>query len=363
MSGAGTQRIGLVIGQLTVGGAEGQLLQVVRRLGPRFEPVVYSLSARPTALRSTLAEQGVAVREVTGKGLVRAARLAAALRADRVAIAHSWLFIANAYVAAAKLAGAPWQLVTSARNCKVQGRFSRIANAVAFRASARIVVNSADVESYIVREYRAPAGRICVIANGVDTERFRPAAAGADPAPLHVVTVGRLVRQKNHALFLEAARQLLDCGIAARFTIVGDGPLRAELEARAAALGLAAQVTFAGERDDVDAILRTASLFWLTSSWEGMPNVVLEALASGVPVVVTAVSGTRELVESGRQGYIVGLDDAGAIAARSAGILGDPQVRTAMAGAARERALGFSTDAMVAKLEALYDDILGGAGR
>lgn len=356
------RRVGLVIGQLTVGGAEGQLLQVVRRLGPRFEPVVYSLSARPTALRSTLAAQGVAVREVSGRGLVRAARLAAALRADGVAVAHSWLFIANAYVAAAKLAGAPWQLVTSARNCKVQGRFSRFANAVAFRASARIVVNSADVESYIVREYRAPRARIRVIANGVDTERFRPAAA-SDPASLHVVTVGRLVRQKNHALFLDAARRLLDRGIAARFTIVGDGPLRPELEARVAALGLAAAVTFAGERDDVDAILRTAALFWLTSSWEGMPNVVLEALASGVPVVVTAVSGTRELVEPGRQGHIVGLDDAEAIAARSAEILGDPLLRAAMAAAARERALGFSTDAMVAKLEALYDDILAGAGR
>lgn len=358
MSASGRRRVGLVIGQLTVGGAEGQLLQVVRRLGPRFEPFVYSLSARPTAMRSALAEQDVAVREIVGSGLLRARRLAAAMRDDRIDIAHSWLFIANAYVAAAKLMGAPGHLVTSARNCKVQGLASRIANVVAFRASERIVVNSVDVEAYITREYRASRDRIRVIANGVDTERFRPAEGKAGGRPLHVVTVGRIVRQKNHALFLDAARQLLDRGIDARFTIVGDGPLRTELGNRAAQLGIAARVTFAGERHDVEEILRTADLFWLTSSWEGMPNAVLEALASGVPVVVTEVSGTRELVEPGKQGYIVGIDDSQAIAERSAAILGDAATRSVMAAAARARALLFSTDAMVAKLEGLYDDML-----
>jgi glycosyltransferase involved in cell wall biosynthesis len=358
VSVSGKRRVGLVIGQLTVGGAEGQLLQVVRRLGPRFEPIVYSLSARPTAMRSALAEQGIAVREIVGSGLSRTRRLAAALREDRIDIAHSWLFIANAYVAAAKLTGGPWHLVTAARNCKVQGLASRLANVVAFRVSERIVVNSVDVETYITREYRAPRDRIRVIANGVDTGRFRPAESNAGGRPLHVVTVGRVVRQKNHALFLDAARQLLERGVDARFTIVGDGPLRAELGKRAAELGIAAQVTFAGERHDVEEILRTADLFWLTSSWEGMPNAVLEALASGVPVVVTEVSGTRELVEPGKQGYIVGLDDSRAIAERSAAILGDAAVRAAMAAAARERALLFSTDAMVAKLEGLYDEML-----
>ncbi len=350
-------RVGLVIGQLTVGGAEGQLLQVVRRLGHRYDPVVYSLSARPTAMRSALAEQGIPVREIVGSGLTRARRLAAALRDDEIEIAHSWLFIANAFVAAAKLAGGRWHLVTSARNCKVQGWASRVANTVAFRMSERIVVNSVDVESYILREYRAPAGRIRVIENGVDTERFRPADVAKTGVP-HIVTVGRVVRQKNHALFLDAAERLLRSGQDARFTIVGDGPLRSELEVRAAAAGIADKVTFAGERQDVNEILRGATLFWLTSLWEGMPNAVLEAMASGVPVIVTEVSGTRELVEPGKQGYIVGCDDAAAFASYSAELLADVPRREAMAAAARERATLFSTDAMVAKLESLYEEIL-----
>lgn len=351
-------RVGLVIGQLTVGGAEGQLLQVVRNLGHRYDPIVYSLSARPTTMRSALAEQGIPVREIVGNGLTRARRLAAALRDDEIDIAHSWLFIANAFVAAAKLAGGRWHLVTSARNCKVQGWASRVANTVAFRMSERIVVNSVDVERYIRREYRAPSARIRVIANGVDTERFRPADVKTTTDVPHIVTVGRVVRQKNHALFLDAAERLLRSGHDTRFTIVGDGPLRTELQARAASAGIADKVTFAGERQDVNEILRGATLFWLTSLWEGMPNAVLEAMASGVPVIVTEVSGTRELVEPGKQGYIVGCEDAAAFARYSAELLADVPRREAMAAAARERAALFSTDAMVAKLESLYEEIL-----
>jgi len=357
--GSTVGRLGLVIGQLTVGGAEVQLLQLVRRLDRRFEPIVYSLSARPTAVRSALADEGITVHEIVGSGLGRARRLAAALRRDGVAIAHSWLFIANAYVAAAKALGGSWQMVTSARNCKVQSLASRLANAAAFRMSARVVVNSVDVEAYIKRQYWAPAERIRVVPNGVDTDHFHPATQPAPSASAHVVTVGRLVKQKNHGLFLRAAAALAGQGADARFTIVGDGPLRGDLERTARELGLGARVTFAGERHDVDAILRSASLFWLTSSWEGMPNAVLEALASGLPVMVTEVSGVRELIEPGKQGFIVGLDDAAALATHSAALLADPSARAAMGIAARARAQLFSTQAMVAKLENLYEELLG----
>ncbi len=350
-------RVGLVIGQLTVGGAEGQLLQLVRGLGADVVPFVYALSARPTHLHSALVEHGVAVREITGHPALRALRLARALRRDRVAVAHAWLFIANAYLAVAKLLGGRWRMATSARNCKVQGWVSRIANAIAFRMSALVVVNSADVEAYIVEEYAAPRTRIRVVPNGVDTDRFRPPGSLVESNPVHVVTVGRLVRQKNHDLFLRGAAGLLQSGVAARFTIVGDGPLRADLEARARARGVGGRVALAGERQDVGSVLGEAALVWLTSSWEGMPNAVLEALASGVPVVVTAVSGTRELVEPGVQGEIVDLDDATALVARSRAILEEPERRRRMAAAARQRALAFSSGQMAARLANLYAEL------
>jgi len=352
-------RLGLVIGQLTVGGAEGQLLELVRGLDPRFEAIVYTLSRQATEVRAALTAEGFIVREVLGRGLSRVRQLRAAMLADKIDIAHSWLFIANAYVAAATLPRAPWQLITSARNCKVQGRASQLANAVAFRLSRRIVVNSSDVESYIAATYGAPRERARIVANGVDTVRFHPLAEiDMETAP-HIVTVGRCVKQKDHELFVRAAARLLAQVPEARFTIVGDGPLRAKTEALAAKLGIGARVTFTGERHDVDAILRGATLFWLTSRWEGMPNAVLEALASGVPVVTTAVSGTRELIDSGEQGFIVAVGDETAFVENSLAVLRNPTRRAAMCAAARQRALQFSPERMAASLMAVYDELRG----
>ena len=352
-------RLGLIIGQLTVGGAEGQLREMVRHLEPRFVPTVYCLGGERTALAEDLERAGVRVRTVGRRGLARAWQLAQLLRADRIDLVHSWLFIANGYALGARLGGARQPLITSARNCKVQGRMSRLVNAVAFRCSRAIVVNSQDVAAYIVREYGAPRARIRVIHNGVDVERFRPAAGAAADRCGPIVTVGRLVVQKNHSLFLRAAAELVRRQADVRFTIVGDGPLRDTLEAEARQLGIGAQVTFAGERSDVDAILRAASLFWLTSRWEGMPNVVLEAMASGVPVIATDVGGTRELVRSGTDGVIVPEGDVDAFVRHSQELLADPARRWRCGQAARAHAEEFSTPRMVHAVGRLYDEVLG----
>jgi glycosyltransferase involved in cell wall biosynthesis len=349
-----------MIGQLTVGGAEGQLWELVRRLDARrFAPTVYCLTGTRPAVHDDLARAGVTVRMVGSGGAARAWRLARMLRADHIDLVHSWLFIANAYAMGARLCGARQPLITSARNCKVQGRASQLVNLLAFRSSRAIVVNSQNVAAFIARHYRAPADRIRVIHNGVDTQRFRPAPALPDAPPGPIVTVGRLVAQKNHEMFLQAAARVGRDHPDLRFMIVGDGPLRAALEARAGQLGLAARVTFAGERRDVEAILRAASLFWLTSRWEGMPNVVLEAMASGVPAIATDVGGTRELIRGGVDGFVVPEGDAAAFVQLSRELLADPALRLQMGAAARARAETFSTARMVSALSDLYDAALG----
>jgi len=358
-------RLGLVIGQLSIGGAEGQLRELVRGLDGRLEPIVYCLNESARTLAADFGALGCPVEVIGGRWLERARRLGAAVRRDHVDVLHAWLFIANGYAFAARLlsglGGAAPPLITSARNCKVQGAASRAVNAVAFRGSAAIVVNSQDVAEYIVRQYAAPRARIRVIRNGIDTTRFHPAADAANGnGP--IVTVGRLVVQKNHALFLRAAAQLVAGRPAARFVIVGDGPLRADLERQVQAFGLAGHVTFAGERRDVDVLLRSASLFWLTSRWEGMPNVVLEAMATGVPPIVTDVGGTRELVRPGIDGFIVAPGDADALVARSRTLLDDPAAWRRCSAAARLRAEEFSVPRMAAELAALYAGVARRAG-
>jgi glycosyltransferase involved in cell wall biosynthesis len=349
----------LVIGQLTTGGAEGQLWLLCRGLDrTRFQLTVYCLSEQTAPYGEQIAAAGIPLRVVSGGRLARVRTLRRWLAADRINVVHAWLFIANSFAWAASRGGRR-ALVTSARNCKRQGRVLDLVNRQAFQSSAAIVVNSENVGTYIAEHYAAPRERLRVIYNGIDTERFCPLspAAPATASLGPIVTVGRLVAQKNHELFLRAAQQLASEIPGLRFVIVGDGPLRAALAAQAGRLGIADQVVFAGERADVSELLRGASLFWLTSRWEGLPNVVLEALASGVPVVATDVGGTRELVRSGVDGFVVSNEDCDGFVRHSRELLGDAALRQRFRAAARARAHEFSVGQMVGAFARLYEEV------
>jgi glycosyltransferase involved in cell wall biosynthesis len=353
-----SMRLGLVIGQLTTGGAEGQLWLLCRGLDrATISPIVYCLSDQIEPYGPLLRSAGVPLRIISGRRLARLQKLRRWLDADRVDVVHAWLFVANAYAWLANL-GMGRPLVTSARNCKWQGRALGWLNRRAFAASDAIVTNSLQVADYIEREYRAPRHRIRVIYNGIDSERFHPGERSGARDPGLIVAIGRLVEQKNHALFLKAAARLAQDLNTARFVIVGDGPLRPALEIQARSLGIADRVTFIGERRDVEAVLRSASLFWLTSRWEGMPNVVLEAMASGVPAIATDVGGTRELIRSGVDGFVVPEGEIEPFVALSRDLLRDEARWSRFAAAARARAEHSSSARMVAAMSQLYEEAL-----
>ena len=205
-----------------------------------------------------------------------------------------------------------------------------------WRKAAHVVANSRGLAELA----RQSAGEtpILMIPNGVDTERFQPAGETAAAGPLHLVFVGRLVRQKGLDVLLEALSRL-PAALDYRLTIVGDGPLRAELADRAAAPGLSGRVAFAGwtAREAMPGLLRRADLFVFPSRDEGMPNAVLEAMASGLPVVATRISGNEELVIDGRTGCLVPPDDAAALAEALARLVADRALCRRMGAAGRER--------------------------
>jgi L-malate glycosyltransferase len=354
-------RVGHVIGQLTAGGAEGQLRLLTCSSERRATPFVYCLSDRLEPYGRILDRAGVPVRRVGGGRMSRIFRLRDLMAEDRVNIVHSWLFIGNAYAWVAN--GGRRPLVTSARNCKRQGMGLDLLNRRAFASSDAIVANSRLVDEYIRRVYGAPAERVRVVHNGIDLARFEARLRERPSTPPTIVGIGRVVRQKNPDLFVAAARLLLREVPSARFRWIGDGPMRARISEELARDGLRDRVVFEGERGDVERVLAAADLLWLTSDWEGLPNVVLEAMASGLPVVATDVGGTSELFRSGMEGRLVEAGDAAAIAARSLSLLDSSELYAASSRAALASAGEFSVAAMVTKMEAVYEEVREGARR
>lgn len=193
--------------------------------------------------------------------------------------------------------------------------------------------------------------------NGVDLGRFRPGDGPGEPGL--VLHVGRLVEKKGTAVLIEALG-----GIAgARLVVIGDGPLRGPLERQA---GPAVQFLGALPPDEVAQWMRRASLLAAPSltaadgDAEGLPNVVVEAAASGLPVVATHHSGIPEAVEDGATGFLVAEGDAAALAARLGELLGSAALRRAMGAAARRLAEEkFDRARLSERLERIYDELAG----
>lgn len=184
------------------------------------------------------------------------------------------------------------------------------------------VALSKDLESYLQRQIHVPASRVTQFYNGVDTELFRPAHDGREALPLAgfaspdafvVGTVGRMQPVKDQLTlaraFIEALRIMPEAARRLRLVIVGDGPLREEVATLLDQAGVAKLAWLAGSRDDVPTLMRGLDLFVLPSLGEGVSNTILEAMASGLPVVATAVGGNCELVKEGETGQLVPRSD------------------------------------------------------
>ncbi len=237
----------------------------------------------------------------------------------------------------------------------------------------RYVALSQDLERYLTGPVGIAPQRISQVYNGVDDQRFQPApkpAAGTvngcpfqRPAHWLVGTVGRMAPVKNQTLLARAfvRARALDAGFAAaaRLVMVGDGPLRAQAQAILQDAGADYAAWLPGERADVPDVMRSLDCFVLPSLAEGISNTILEAMASGLPVVATAVGGNAELVADGRSGRVVPSGDVQAMAQALLGLWRQPD-HGAQQGDAGRAAVEqrFSMQAMVAAYQGLYDQQL-----
>jgi glycosyltransferase involved in cell wall biosynthesis len=389
-----------VIANLDTGGAQ----EVVRTLlpalaGEGFRPIVASLRDGP--LRAPLEEAGVPVEIVAGRRhsltaphraipeLVRLRRqLAAVIARHEAAIIQTHLlrsldFLALSLRREPTVCGVLWT-VHNARldlredqvpSGRVQGLLlgpKRLGYRLLYRSGARwgdgFVAVSDEVASAVVSEIRPPLAKVATIANAADTDRYPAvvdraavrAGLGVTDDMILVLSVGKLLRQKGHTSLIDALATIDAPDIAV--LVAGEGELRADVEARIEAAGLGPRMRLLGNRRDVPELLAAADAFVLPSLWEGLPMALLEAMASGLPVLATEVSGTREVVEPGISGLLVPPGDPSRLATGLRGLLDvvrSPEAAEAMGRAARQRVVErYGVGAQAAAHAALYRSVL-----
>jgi len=248
----------------------------------------------------------------------------------------------------------------------------RLLNRVLSRSSARIIAVSEAIRDDLVAHDRIEPSKIAVIHNGIDVRRVETsltreqarAALGIKDEELAIGCVGRLEEQKGHRFLLEACAKLKnDPGLIHRLRVlmVGDGRLRGDLESQASALGLASSVSFLGTRQDVPEILRALDIYAMPSLWEGLSIAMLEAMAAGLPVVISDVSGVAQALGENEYGLRVPPGDDAALAHAIRSLAREPARRRTLGMSARERVkTEFSIEAMMSQLGSVYDAALGG---
>lgn len=362
---------------LDVGGTQRHLQQVLRLLdGTRFAIHEVVTLRGGGVVEEALRASGIAVRSLElGARLVSPSGLRL-LRAEARRLREGHVDVVQAYqwrpslVAAlvGRMAGVP-VVLAGKRSLTGSSRQAQLAWRVIGRLVDTIVTNADALQQEA--EGQGVRARWSVLRNGIDVDYFdvSPATAatkrdwGLDPTRPVIGSIGRLEARKGHALLLEARHAMGTASQLPQVLLVGDGPARGALEAQAQQLGIAGDVRFAGEVDDVRSALAAMDVFVLPSHEEGMSNALLEAMAAARPIVATAVGGTPEVVGPDG-GVLVPQRDPVALATALGTLLANPAALPELGQAARRRVdARFSARVMIDSLQELYASRLASTGR
>jgi glycosyltransferase involved in cell wall biosynthesis len=363
----GQRRLLLVTTSLARGGAERQVVDLASSLRDRSWQVAVVSMTRPTDFVEDLAQVGVPVVSLdmargrpTPRGFRRYISFVRRWRPD---VIHSHMVHANLLARVGRFLAPSTPVVCTVHNVIEGPRWREIAYRLTDPlASATTAVSQAATERYL-RVGAVPAGRIDTLRNGVNLERAAPpeGARARVRDELDVgegflwVTIGRLVPAKGHDLLLRAMDAVRRDHPDSHLAIAGEGPARTQLEQLRAQLGLERAVVLLGERRDVPSILAAADGFVLSSRWEGLPMVLLEAAAQGLAIVSTDVGGCREIARP-ELGAVLTEPSTGGLATGMLHLMGlDPTERAAIGLALQQTARAeFALDVIVDAWERLY---------
>ncbi|MDQ7841235.1 MAG: glycosyltransferase [bacterium] len=357
------------------GGAQAHVLALARGFRHLYDVTVACGPGGPLVAR--LQKEGIRTVEIPGltrnprplADLATLVRLSRWMRRERFALVHCHSTKAGLLGrVAARAAGIPAVLFT-AHGWPFAGSWwppiIRALLVLAERAAARftttiICVSHHDREAAL-RAGIGPPERLVVIPNGIAPEPWLADSAAEEGGrgtgePCTAVMVGRFKEPKDPVTLVNAWARV---GAAHRLLLVGDGPMRPEVEALVRKQGLEGRVAVLGARDDVPVLLRSSDIFVLSSRWEGMPLAVIEAMMGGLPVVATDVGGVSEAVVNGETGLLVPPGNADALSVALDRLLTDPALRRRMGEAGRRRALEhFTEERMLAETAAVYERAL-----
>jgi glycosyltransferase involved in cell wall biosynthesis len=383
-----------LITSFEAGGTERQAVELLKRLdreqyevrlaairneGPFYKEIA-SIFPNVPEFRLTSFYNSNAVKQL--------ARLRRLIVSERIDIIHAHGFYDSLFAAmAGRLVGI--HVIASQRHLKLSDRRAHALGTRAIhRLAHRIVVNSEAIRRTIIESGSAPAEKIVVIRNGLRPISDDPAAAsiglsslpedsaaasvikrkmhdslcrelGLDPQVKLVGMVARLAQVKGHHFFIQAAARIAREEAGVHFVLVGDGPMRGEIESESLQCGIAQKVHILGDRSDARLLALAFDVAVLTSLNEGLPNTVMEAMSAGVPTVATAVGGTVELIADNETGFLVPPADAEALANRISFALKNEAVSAAVAQRGREFITSrFSMQQMVKSVEKLYDEVM-----
>jgi N-acetyl-alpha-D-glucosaminyl L-malate synthase BshA len=366
-------RVGFVLHVMQVAGAEVLVAETIRRLGARIRPFVFCLDGLG-ALGEIMRSEGVAVEALgrrSGLDLRLVGRFARLIRRRRIQVLHAHQYTPFFYgVLAARLAGVGTRTILTEHGRHfpdVVSRQRRFLNRVLFdRLADRITAVSAFSANGLSGSDGFTADRIEIIENGIDVDRYvmsgdrselkRKLGLGLDRR--YVATVARFHPVKDHRTLLNAFAKVCQVFDDVDLLLVGDGPLRNELETLARELSIASRVRFLGVRHDVPEILAAADLFAMSSLSEAASITLLEAMATGTPVVVTNVGGNPEIVRDGVDGLLTPRGDSAAMANAMIGLLenGD-RARSLGRQAARRVRDAYRLERTLDRYYRLYQDV------
>jgi L-malate glycosyltransferase len=375
------RRVFFVLDSLNVGGTETQAVELALRLDPASYNVTLACLGARGPLLDMLKDSAVRLMEFyprggmnSPSGIYQLLRMAVFLRRGRFDVVHAHDLWANLLaVPAAWIARVP-VIICSQRDLshddwyKTKRRkwLRRIQN-----LSNAVLTNAESIRGGLIDQERLPPDKVRVICNGIDLNRFNRVLSDHEhllPCVGEgkvIVLVGNMVSDvKGHPWLIAAAPAIVREFPDTHFVLVGDGAQRAEFERQVSALALQGNFMFLGRRGDIPDILACCDIGVLPSRAEGMPNAVLEYLASGLPTIATNVGGSAEIIRNGVTGLLVPTQDSDALGQAILRLLRDPCLMRVLAeNGQRYVRENFSFDRLIEQVDGLYTELLESRGR